>query len=283
MRSIKNIIIVLALLSFALSCNLFSGDESASSGDGGGRKDSEAAEGGGTEVEPDEEEPKETPKTEPLRKTTRVRFSKGKSSRSYSSTILKGGSHTYLLAASKGQDMDVEISTKKNNAKLKVLDPSGTPVSNDGSPAIFSANLPATGTYKIIVTSDKGDDSFTVDFIVGGGAKATPEPPRTGGLTTTVKFRKGKSSATYKNAVVRGERNTYVLGAGKGQMMSVSISSLENNAVFQIRGPNGYLSGAEPGTDRRSWSGRLPSNGKYRVIVGGTRGNATYTVNFSIK
>ena len=107
--------------------------------------------------------------------------------------------------------------------------------------------------------------------------------PGGGGVTRTVKFRKGATSASYKNAVIRGERDTYVLGAKGGQLMSVSITSLENNAVFQIRGPGGYLRGAGPGTDRRSWSGQLPANGKYRVIVGPTRGNATYTVTFAIR
>lgn len=285
MRLFANVLLVMVLLSLVLSCSLFSGIEEESTTSKESRESSEVAEGGGTEVDSEEEETVETPevKPEPLRKTTTVRFLKGKSSRTYKGTIQKGGSLTYLLAASKGQDMDVEISTKKNNAKLRVVGPSGKAVSNEGSPAIFSANLPATGTYKIIVTSDDGDDSVTLDFIVAGGAKATPEPPGPGGLTTTVKFRKGRSSATYKNAVIRGERNTYVLGAAAGQQMSVSISSLEDNAVFQIRGPNGYLPGAGPGTDRKSWSGQLPANGKYRVIVGGTRGNATYTVTFSIR
>ena len=100
-----------------------------------------------------------------------------------------------------------------------------------------------------------------------------------GGLTTVVKFKKGATSASYKNAVVRGQRNKYILGAKGGQLMSVSISSLENNAVFDIQAPDGRILVNE----KRSWSGQLPADGKYRIIVGGTRGNATYTVRFAVR
>ncbi|MDH3529689.1 MAG: PPC domain-containing protein [Acidobacteriota bacterium] len=289
MRLVRDLAAVLAIMCVVLSCNLFSGDERAVSEGGDGNEATVPGESGGSKSETGDEDEAETedgspePESDPMDKSTTVRFAKGKTSRSYTSSIKKGGSHTFRLAAAKGQDMDVEISSKQNNAEIRVFDPSGRPVANDGSPAIFSANLPSTGTYKIVVTSEKGDDSFTVDFIVAGGAEEPPDPPQQGGLTKTVKFSRGKSSASYSDAVLLGTRNNYILGAQAGQSMSVSISSVENNAVFQIRGPNGYLRGAGPGTDRRSWSGQLPANGKYTVIVGSTRGNATYSVTFSIR
>ncbi len=61
--------------------------------------------------------------------------------------------------------------------------------------------------------------------------------------------------------------------------MTLTMTSLEQNAVFDIQAPNGtYL--AEETT---SWSGRLPQSGDYSVIVGGTRGNATYTLDVTIR
>ena len=61
--------------------------------------------------------------------------------------------------------------------------------------------------------------------------------------------------------------------------MSVSISSLEDNAVFGIKTPGGktIVSG------KSNWSGQLPADGKYRIIVRGMRGNATYTVRFAVR
>jgi len=55
------------------------------------------------------------------------------------------------------------------------------------------------------------------------------------GIYKRVKFKKGESSASYENSVVRGDKDIYVLTAKKYQVMTVGISSVEDNAVFQIK------------------------------------------------
>ena len=104
------------------------------------------------------------------------------------------------------------------------------------------------------------------------------------GVRKRIKFAKGKSSATVSNSVIRGDLDTYIVGAREGQTMRVRITSLENNAVFQIEGADGsYLSGAGEEDDATTWSGELPASGDNKIIVGGTRGNATYKLTVSIK
>lgn len=95
-----------------------------------------------------------------------------------------------------------------------------------------------------------------------------------------VQFAKGKSGAEIKSTVVRGDRDVYKLSARAGQVLQVSLKSLEDNAVFQIvQSQTGkYLKGAAEGQDTKKWNGALPATGEYRIIVGGTRGNATYTL-----
>jgi hypothetical protein len=61
--------------------------------------------------------------------------------------------------------------------------------------------------------------------------------------------------------------------------MTVSITSLEKNAIFDIQAPDGELLKQE-GTN---WSGVLPSTGDYKIVVGGTRGNASYRLRVTIK
>ena len=103
------------------------------------------------------------------------------------------------------------------------------------------------------------------------------------GITKRIRFAKGKSSATVSGAVVRGDQDTYILGAGVGQRMTVRITSTENNAVFQVMDDDGnYLDNAGEGDDATNWSGKLPWKGDYRIIVGGTRGNASYRMTVSI-
>lgn len=104
------------------------------------------------------------------------------------------------------------------------------------------------------------------------------------GVTKRIKFARGKSSATISESVIRGDQDTYIVGARKGQTMTVKITALEDNAVFQIMSPNeDYLENAGEEDDQTNWSGTLPDNGDYRIVVGGTRGNATYKLTVTIK
>ena len=105
------------------------------------------------------------------------------------------------------------------------------------------------------------------------------------GVKQKVRFAKGSSSTTISGAVIRGERDRYYVGAKQGQKMSVKITSLEDNAVFQIflPGEQEALSGAGEEDDATNWSGELPDDAEYVIVVGGTRGNATYKLTVSIK
>lgn len=105
------------------------------------------------------------------------------------------------------------------------------------------------------------------------------------GVKKKVRFAKGRSSITIREAVVRGDRDRYFVGARAGQKMTVKITSLEKNAVFQIylAGEQESLSGAGDGDDAMNWSGELPADNEYVIVVGGTRGNATYALTISIK
>ncbi|HEV2799341.1 MAG TPA: hypothetical protein VGW12_02530 [Pyrinomonadaceae bacterium] len=102
------------------------------------------------------------------------------------------------------------------------------------------------------------------------------------GLTKRVRFARGRTTAVLKNSVVRGTVDRYLLGARKGQEIIVHITSVENNAVFDIYTPQGDTLAGE-GEDSTDWSGTLPQNGDYIIEVSGTRGNATYTLEVMIK
>ena len=98
-------------------------------------------------------------------------------------------------------------------------------------------------------------------------------------LVSQIRFAPGTNSATVNQSVVRGSRNIYLLRANRGQRMDVKITSLENNAVFDVIAPNGQILK----TEATQSSLKLPATGNYEIIVGGTRGNATYKLNVKIQ
>ena len=133
-----------------------------------------------------------------------------------------------------------------------------------------------------MIARSKTGRRFTVAvlLLLGLAAPVTPQES----TAKRVRFERGRSSAVLKGAVVRGTRDRYVVGAKAGQTLTVSIASVERNAVFEIKQPNGpYLKDAAEGNDAMKWSGKLPVSGDYIVSVGGTRGNATYSLRIAIK
>ena len=121
--------------------------------------------------------------------------------------------------------------------------------------------------------------SLAVSAQIGGGQTGTPK-----GKTQRVRFARGRTTAVLHGSVVRGTQDRYILGARAGQTMIVHITSREKNAVFTILGPDATaLQGAEEGADAIDWTGELPQNGDYSIWVGPTRGNATYTLEVTIR
>ena len=117
-------------------------------------------------------------------------------------------------------------------------------------------------------------------------------------MSKQVSFPKGSNSTLIEQSVVRGESDQYFLTAKAGQKMEVSITAPEKNAAFAIYQP-GYkagkdadgileikgatLKGAGEGEDATTWKGALPASGKYLILVGPTRGNASYQLKISIR
>ncbi|MBE9063016.1 hypothetical protein [cf. Phormidesmis sp. LEGE 11477] len=96
--------------------------------------------------------------------------------------------------------------------------------------------------------------------------------------TTQVFFDAGESATTVSNAVVRGDRDVYLVTAQGGQMMTLSVSSAEDNAVFDVVSPSNMILG----TELRQAEIFLPHTGDYKIIVGGSRGNATYDLKIGV-
>lgn len=98
-------------------------------------------------------------------------------------------------------------------------------------------------------------------------------------LVSQIRFAPGTNATTVNQSVVRGSRNIYLLRANQGQRMDLKMTSLENNAVFDVIAPNGQILK----TEATQSSLKLPATGNYEIIVGGTRGNATYKLNVKIQ
>lgn len=123
---------------------------------------------------------------------------------------------------------------------------------------------------------------------------AWPEPVP---VSQPIRFEHNTDSVTISGGVVRGARDLYDFDGRSGQRLSVAIKAPAESAVFQLYRP-GYklaregavttikgetLAGAGETDDARAWTGPLPVSGRYLIVVGGVRGNASYRLSVTIK
>ncbi|NMW20607.1 MAG: hypothetical protein HKK67_03020 [Chlorobiaceae bacterium] len=123
---------------------------------------------------------------------------------------------------------------------------------------------------------------FIAVFILG---LSLAQPVQASDFKKPLHFAPGKNSAIVSAAVVRGDRDIYLIKAHAKQVMTINISTLEENAVFSLFEPKAKnaVRGTEEGKDITTWSGSLSKTGLYRIIVGGTRGNASYKLQVTVK
>jgi hypothetical protein len=112
-----------------------------------------------------------------------------------------------------------------------------------------------------------------------------------------IRFAVGAFAATVSGGIARGEVACRTIWARLGQLMSVHVSSVEDNTVVQIYRPGwtiirkdgGFevsgaaVAGLAEGSDVKSWAGHLPKSGTYLVVLGTTRGGADYQLHVEIK
>ena len=107
-------------------------------------------------------------------------------------------------------------------------------------------------------------------------------PAHAEGITRRIKITT-TGTLQLSRSVVRGDRDTYVLQIIGAKTMAVSLTSKENNAVFEVTGPDGKSLPCKEGVECRQWSNDVSAGGQYRIVVGGTRGNASYTIRIVVR
>ena len=95
-----------------------------------------------------------------------------------------------------------------------------------------------------------------------------------------VQFQRGASSATVKGKASIALPDTYLVGARAGQTMSVQLTAPRKSVRFLVMSPKTTSLIAD---NSRGWSGTLPEDGDYTIIVDADEIGGTYSMTISIK
>ncbi|MEW6210587.1 MAG: hypothetical protein AB1631_19640 [Acidobacteriota bacterium] len=114
---------------------------------------------------------------------------------------------------------------------------------------------------------------------VGKPVRKKVEPDAPAPEAKRIRFARGRTSAVLTGSTDSSDE--YLLGARAGQTMLVHVTSKGNNAAVEVLDWDGNaVEGAAKADD---WSGVLPKNGDYKIIVRSTKGAAVYTLEVTIR
>jgi hypothetical protein len=94
-----------------------------------------------------------------------------------------------------------------------------------------------------------------------------------------IRFARGRTSAVLTGSGRDGD--AYVLNVRAGQTMLVHVTSKGDSAAVEVvdRNGNAVAGNSQP----NDWSGKMPENGDYRIIVRLTKGATAYTLEVTIR
>ena len=100
-----------------------------------------------------------------------------------------------------------------------------------------------------------------------------------------VRFARGTTTRTYRGSVSHSS-NTYIVRARRGQTMTITITSSQNHALFNITTQEavGEAGDAvEVATEQRRWSQKLSAGGDYYVTVVAEHDVSDYALTITVK
>lgn len=122
---------------------------------------------------------------------------------------------------------------------------------------------------------------FAIAFLIGFSATIS-SAQKGENVERTIKFAKGKSTATVKGFIAdRLTTHSWIVGAKAGQTMTVVFTSPREDVDFCIGFPNGGE--PEDSCNKRKWTIQLPDDGNYEFIIDSKRENTPYTLTVTIK
>jgi hypothetical protein len=179
----------------------------------------------------------------------RISFEPGTTSATLSGQLKAHQGRDYILRASKGQLMDIDVSPA-NSVQLIIYGVDGTVLrSGMGEGSSFRGELPGSQDYIVTIRAGSQDVTYSMNVII----------PR------RISFQRGAISGAEYGRVGANNSQYYVLKAMKNQTMQVDVTPGDNLQLV-IYGSDGTVlkSGMGEGTN---FKGVLPSTQDYIVVL----------------
>jgi hypothetical protein len=188
----------------------------------------------------------------PVESSTRVNFEPGGTRAAIDGSVGAGQVDQYVVGAMVGQIMQVTLSPPTGAVFLDIRGVDGSNLIPDGAQwTAFWSSLPATQDYNIRVISAGEAQSYSINIII----------------PAMIVFGAGESSQTINGHVGENTMADYLIYAGGGQEMHLTVTTLGVQVALSVTGMNDgqpYLRYVSEATD---WTFTLPTTQYYKISV----------------
>ncbi len=201
-----------------------------------------------------------------LDSVTRIRFETGATAAVINDSAKAGYVKGYRLRALAGQILIATLASNPSNARLSIFAADGRllQVTTSSDRSYLLAYLPTNQDYTVVVSAGSQKINYTLEIMI---------PSR-------IQFAAGAYSDSVDGTISNHLPVSYILRAGKGQTMTVNVSSPDNVTLTIYGLSNGKT--LTKGSDS-NWSGKLPASQDYIVQVVPKVDSTTFTLKVTIK
>jgi hypothetical protein len=191
----------------------------------------------------------------------RIQFAPGSTSATVHGSVAPGATDQYVLHASAGQTLTVQITTGQGQVVVTITGADGKLLVTDYvGHSTFSGVLPTSQDYTIGV---QATGQATADYTLGITIPAaSSSPPPAGALR--IQFAAGATSATVQGDLPPQTIGHYVIRAAAGQTMTIQTSATQGQVVVIVYGADGTVLQSDH-AGASGFSGTLPASQDYLI------------------
>ncbi len=199
---------------------------------------------------------------------TRINFAGGSTFSETSGDIRQGGQLSFLVGASKGQLMMLDVGSRKSDVYLAVSGVDGSVLLESSAHlTTWQGTLPITEDYRITLTAGGGDSSYDLTVTI----------------PAIIQFAAGATSTLIQGQVFANANTNYMLYALGGQTINVAIKSTNNAVGLTLYGISDGQPIVRAASGATSYTGVLPAS-QYYMIIAVTPGKDTpFALQITIK
>ncbi|HEX8386407.1 MAG TPA: hypothetical protein VF576_09495, partial [Rubricoccaceae bacterium] len=190
---------------------------------------------------------------------------------------------TYSFQGTAGREHTITVRSGAFTPTVAVTGPGGA-VRGQSAPSsggvVFRFTPDRAGSFRAVVSTQEAGrtGAYTVALVLGPAPAAPAAAAAAGATEPTGLSGLRAGAAPVRDSLAAGDQRSYVVAGRIGDRVSVEVRADGFTPTLTVIGPDGQRSPAASDGDRARVSVTLPSDGRFRVVVGSTGGAGTYTV-----